>query len=116
MDFVVDVLRAVVMLGFVGLAILVLAGLFMIVFSLATSIDKRVSVLSTKLIVPQADRLHLTFTDAPSGFTLLAVRHYRFDHLPSGGILNLRGRVVGGLRDNVRADLVRLKRDSESSP
>ena len=53
---------------------------------------------------------------SPSGFTLLAVRHYRFDHLPSGGILNLRGRVVGGLRDNVRADLVRLKRDSESPP
>jgi len=53
---------------------------------------------------------------SPSGFTLLAVRHYRFDHLPSGGILNLRGRVVGGLRDNVRADLVRLKRDAESSP
>jgi len=51
---------------------------------------------------------------SPSGFTLLAVRHYRFDHLPSGGLLNLRGRVVGGLRDNVRADLVRLKRDSES--
>jgi len=53
---------------------------------------------------------------SPSGFTLLAVRHYRFDHLPSGGILNLRGRVIGGLRDNVRADLGRLKRDSESSP
>lgn len=52
---------------------------------------------------------------SPSGFTLLAVRHYRFDHLPSGGILNLRGRVIGGLRDNVRADLVRLKRESESS-
>jgi len=50
-----------------------------------------------------------------SGFTLLAVRHYRFDHLPSGGLLNLRGRVVGGLRDNVRADLVRLKQESESS-
>jgi hypothetical protein len=31
------------MLGFVGLAMLVLAGLFMIVFSLATSIDKHVS-------------------------------------------------------------------------
>ena len=53
---------------------------------------------------------------SPSGFTLLAVRHYRFDHLPSGGLLNLRGRVIGGLRDNVRADLVRLKRDSESTP
>lgn len=51
---------------------------------------------------------------APLGFTLLAVRHYRFDHLPSGGLLNLRGRVIGGLRDNVRADLVRLKRESES--
>ena len=47
------------------------------------------------------------------GFTLLAVRHYRFDHLPSSGLLNLRGRVVGGLRDNVRADLARLKRESE---
>ena len=52
---------------------------------------------------------------SPLGFTLLAVRHYRFDHLPSGGLLNLRGRVIGGLRDNVRADLVRLKRESESS-
>ena len=52
---------------------------------------------------------------SPVGFTLLAVRHYRFDHLPSGGLLNLRGRVIGGLRDNVRADLVRLKRESESS-
>lgn len=53
---------------------------------------------------------------SPLGYTLLAVRHYRFDHLPSGGLLNLRGRVIGGLRDNVRADLVRLKRESESSP
>jgi hypothetical protein len=52
---------------------------------------------------------------SPLGFTLIAVRHYRFDHLPSGGILNLRGRVIGGLRDNVRADLARLKRESESS-
>lgn len=52
--------------------------------------------------------------NGPLGFTLLAVRHYRFDHLPSGGLLNLRGRVIGGLRDNVRADLVRLKRESES--
>jgi hypothetical protein len=53
---------------------------------------------------------------SPLGFTLLAVRHYRFDHLPSGGLLNLRGRVIGGLRDNVRADLVRLKHESESTP
>jgi hypothetical protein len=43
MDFVMDVLRAVLMIGFVAAAILVVAGLFMIVFSLATSIDRRMS-------------------------------------------------------------------------
>ena len=54
-----------------------------------------------------------TATAANSGFTLVAVRHYRFDHLPRGGLLNLRGRVINGLRDNVRADLTRLKHDTE---
>ena len=49
------------------------------------------------------------------GITLLAIRRYRFDNLPSGGLLNIRGRVVGGLRDNVRADLTRLKRESEGA-
>jgi hypothetical protein len=48
------------------------------------------------------------------GFTMIAVRRYRFDHLPSGGLLNLRGRVVNGLRDNVRDDVTRLKREIES--
>src|SRR5207302_512918 len=52
---------------------------------------------------------------ASDGITLVAVRRYRFDHLPSGGLLNLRGRVIGGLRDNVIADLTRLKRDSETA-
>ena len=49
------------------------------------------------------------------GITLLAIRRYRFDHLPGGGLLNIRGRVVGGLRDNVRADLTRLKAESEAA-
>ena len=53
---------------------------------------------------------------ASGGFTLVAVRHYRFDHLPRGGLLNLRGRVIDGLRDNVRADLARMKRDIEAVP
>jgi hypothetical protein len=52
---------------------------------------------------------------APGGMTLVAVRRYRFDHLPSGGVLNVRGRVVGGLRDNVVADLARLKRECEAA-
>ncbi|MFL5612227.1 MAG: hypothetical protein ACJ796_01035 [Gemmatimonadaceae bacterium] len=51
---------------------------------------------------------------SPAGFTMIAVRRYRFDHLPSGGLLNLRGRVINGLRDNVRDDVARLKREIES--
>jgi hypothetical protein len=50
----------------------------------------------------------------PAGITVVAVRRYRFDHLPSGGLLNIRGRVGNGLRENVSADLKRLKRDSET--
>jgi hypothetical protein len=49
------------------------------------------------------------------GVTLLAFRRYRFDHLPSGGLLNIRGRVIGGLRDNLRTDLTRLKSESEAA-
>ncbi len=47
--------------------------------------------------------------------TVVAVRRYRFDHLPSGGLLNIKGRVVSSLRDNVVADLGRLKRESEAA-
>ena len=51
----------------------------------------------------------------PTGFTLIAIRRYRFDHLPSAGLFNLRGRVIEGLRDALRADLARFKREAESS-
>ncbi|HVL25690.1 MAG TPA: hypothetical protein VM450_16495 [Thermomicrobiales bacterium] len=43
MDFVLDVLRTVRMIGFVAVAILALAALFMIVFGLATGMDRRMS-------------------------------------------------------------------------
>lgn len=43
MDFVMDVLRTVLMIGFVAAAILALAALFMIVFGLATGMDRRMS-------------------------------------------------------------------------
>jgi len=55
---------------------------------------------------------------APSdnkAITVVSVRRYRFDHLPSGGLLNIRGRVTNGLRENALADLTRLKRESESA-
>ena len=43
---------------------------------------------------------------------LISVRRYRFDALPSGGFLNLRGRVRGRLADAVRADLERERQDA----
>jgi hypothetical protein len=58
--------------------------------------------------------------DAPAAgasrsITVVALRCHRFDHLPSRGLFNIRGRVVNGLRDNLLADVRRLKRDAESA-
>jgi hypothetical protein len=44
---------------------------------------------------------------------LLLLRRYLFDDLPSGGLLNIRGKVVGKLRDQMTADLQRLKTGTE---
>ena len=43
MDLLMEILRAILMLGFVAVAILALAALFMVVFSLATAIDRRLN-------------------------------------------------------------------------
>jgi hypothetical protein len=45
---------------------------------------------------------------AGKGSYLLVLRRYRFDNMPSGGLLNIRGRAVGALRDQLLADLRRL--------
>lgn len=50
---------------------------------------------------------------ADGGVYLVALRRYRFDELPSGGPLNIRGRVSGKLRDQMHADLERQKRTTE---
>ncbi len=63
-------------------------------------------------VLAAADRA--TASGAP-GLTVIAVRRYRFDHLPSGGALNIKSRVTTGLRDNVAADLKRLKQESETA-
>jgi len=47
--------------------------------------------------------------DRPGGSYLLVLRRYRFDNMPSGGLLNIRGRAVGALRDQLIADLRRQK-------
>ena len=43
--------------------------------------------------------------DRPGGSYVLVLRRYRFDNMPSGGLLNIRGRAVGALRDQLLADL-----------
>jgi hypothetical protein len=49
------------------------------------------------------------------GIYLVALRRFRFDDLPSGGIFNIRGKVVGKLRDQLRADLEHQKAASEKA-
>jgi hypothetical protein len=44
--------------------------------------------------------------DRNPGTYLVVLRRYRFDNLP-GGILNIRGRAIGALRDQLAADLRR---------
>ena len=42
MDLVIDLLRALLMVGFIGIVIAAVAALFMIVFSIATGIDRKI--------------------------------------------------------------------------
>ena len=44
---------------------------------------------------------------AAGGSYLVVLRRYRFDNLPSGGLLNIRGRVIGSLQEQLRSDLER---------
>jgi hypothetical protein len=63
----------------------------------------------------------LLFTDAANaGFDaaggdalIVETRRYRFDHLPSGGLLNLRGRVVGGIQSAIVDDMKRLRANKQ---
>jgi hypothetical protein len=66
-------------------------------------------------VLAAIDRAAASAPSAARGITVVSVRRYRFDHLPSGGLLNIRGRVMNGLRDNALADLTRLKRETETA-
>ena len=52
-------------------------------------------------------------TGDPASTYLIVERRFRFDNLPKGGILNIRGRAVNGLRDQLRDDLLREKAAAE---
>ena len=49
------------------------------------------------------------------GMYVVVLRRFRFDNLPSGGLLNIRGKVIGSLRDQMLADLVREKGIAEAA-
>lgn len=62
----------------------------------------------------------MAIVDRPSsagtaGVYLVALRRFRFDQLQSGGVLNIRGHVVGKLRDQMRIDLERQKTVTETA-
>jgi len=52
-------------------------------------------------------------SDGRPGSYLLVLRRYRFDNMPSGGLINIRGRAIGALRDQLLADLRRQKATAE---
>lgn len=47
--------------------------------------------------------------DGKSGAYLLRLRRLRFDRLPSGGLVNVRGKVKNAMRDQMVSDLGRIK-------
>jgi hypothetical protein len=53
--------------------------------------------------------------DASPGLYLIVLRRFRFDNLPSGGLLNIRGKVIGSLRDQMLDDLLREKAIAEDA-
>lgn len=50
-----------------------------------------------------------------SGIYLVALRRLHFDDLPSGGIMNVRGKVIGKVRDQMTASLRSVKSSMEQS-
>jgi hypothetical protein len=56
-----------------------------------------------------------TVIDRPgaSGVYLLSIRRFRFDRMPSIGMINLKGKVAGKMKDQMAADLANEKAASE---
>ena len=65
-------------------------------------------------VLAAADRGSSGSGAASPGVTVVAVRRYRFDHLPDG-LLNIRSRVTKALLDNLATDVARMKRESEAA-
>lgn len=50
-----------------------------------------------------------TLLDRPGGSYYMVVQRMRFDHLPSGGLLNIRGRVTSKMHEALKAELQQRK-------
>lgn len=53
-------------------------------------------------------------TTPSAGSYIIVVRRYRFDNLPSGGLLNIKGRVLNSMRDKMMQDLRRERASAEA--
>ena len=51
--------------------------------------------------------------NGPGGIYLVSIRRFRFDRMPSIGMISLKGKVAGKMKDQVGADLANEKRVSE---
>ena len=49
-----------------------------------------------------------------AGSYYMVVQRMRFDHLPSGGLLNIKGRVTGKMHDALRAELEQRKTELQA--
>lgn len=54
-------------------------------------------------------RIVMSDPEAPGRAAYIVVRRMLFDHLPSGGILNTRGRAISRLRDGLAAELQEMR-------
>ena len=78
--------------------------------------DVRMTLVATKQIYAKHyfeaafDLMSVIDREGPAGGSyVIVLRRYRFDNLPSGGLLNIKGRVLNSLRDKMAVDLAREK-------
>jgi len=61
------------------------------------------------------DLMSVIDREGARGSYVIVLRRYRFDNLPSGGLLNIKGRVLNSLKEKMGVDLRREKAQAEGS-
>ncbi|HEU4994430.1 MAG TPA: hypothetical protein VFT29_06400 [Gemmatimonadaceae bacterium] len=79
----------------------------------------RMTVVATKQIYAKHyfeaafDLMSVIERENGAGSYVIVLRRYRFDNLPSGGLLNIKGRVLNSLKEKMTVDLSREKTQAE---